>query len=154
MRINVRIYYRDPNSLEIMSALLLPTQNNLNNINAAPMDFEVQNIEPNRCLKFFGNTLINGMSNNSINNWQLWNGAVRNIMIFNTFLDENQLYNLFVQSIAKFYNWSDFGEYNIIKQINSNSYLGCVYAYNTKLINVLHTLLKSNTTDLSNIIFE
>ena len=80
--------------------------------------------------------------------------GVRNIMIINTFLSESQLINLYRQSIAKFYNWLEFGEYEIIKSINNNSYLGCVYANNTKSLNVLHTLLKGNTQDLSQVIFK
>lgn len=147
MRVNIRAYWKEKDTLS--STLLLPTIDNLSNNTIT--DFDIPEIDQTTNLNFFGYQYAN--STKIDYGWNLWNGKVRNMMIFDRFLTPSQLKNIFDKGITEFYDWAEFGEYEIIKQINKNSYLGSVYAYNTHNLNIEGNILTQNTNNLDGVIF-
>ena len=152
MRINISAYYRKKGSSTTENILLLPTLSNLTygRLN----EFDIPIIEDTTNLNFFGCKYANILNSvNPLDGWALWNGAARNIIIFNKFLNGNQLRNLYNKFIYEYYEWAEFGEYEVIKSINKNSYLGSLYAYNTKNLNIESCIFKQNIKTLNDITF-
>lgn len=152
MRINISAYYRKKGSSITENILLLPTLSNLTygRLN----EFDIPIIEDTTNLNFFGCKYANILNSvNPLDGWALWNGAARNIIIFNKFLNGNQLRNLYNKFIYEYYEWAEFGEYEVIKSINKNSYLGSLYAYNTKNLNIESCIFKQNIKTLNDITF-
>lgn len=153
MRINIRAYYREKGNDTTKNILLLPTQSNLNynKLN----EFEIPIIEETTNLNFFGCKYANILNSvNPLDGWALWNGAARNILVFNKFLAEAQLTNLYNKFIDEFYEWAEFGEFEVIKSLNENSYLGSLYAYNTKNLNIESCSFIQNIKNLNTIDFK
>lgn len=81
--------------------------------------------------------------------WSVWNGAIRNIIIFDKFLNNAELKNLYNKNIPLYYPWLDENELTIIRQLNNNSYFGSIYTKNMQTISVLNCILKQNTSTLN-----
>lgn len=153
MRINVRAVFRKKGENQIQSVLLLPTESNL--AHGTLNEFEIPLIEETTNLNFFGCKYANILNSvNPLDGWALWNGAARNIIMFNKFLSEAQLINLYSKLINEYYEWAEFGEYEVIKKLNQNSYLGSLYAYNTRNLNVEGCIFTQNIKTLNNIKFK
>ena len=151
MRINIRAYYKNADK-ETNGVLLLPTQDNItNNVDTS---FVIPVLENNSNLNFFASKLSPQATINNIDGWQLWNGYARNILMLNRFLSDYELKNLFNQGINEFYDWETFGEYEIIKQINTDSYLGSLYVYNTNNLNISGNKFKQNIKNLTAVSFD
>jgi hypothetical protein len=95
-------------------------------------------------------------------NWNLWNGSVRNVMIFRDDLSPNQEKSLFNGGVNQStkngdvpisYNWMEMGEYERIKQLNNSSYLGGLFVYNTNNFYVKQNKFSQNIPDLTKITF-
>ena len=141
MRVNVKVYYKQTNSTNVTSAVLLPTPNDLaNNILKA---IPVPTNNPSINLLFFGK------ANFEADEFDVWHGLLRNVLIFNEFLSDDQLTNLFNKGIKTYYDWLELGEYDVIKSITSDSSIGCTYVYNTDNLNVYDCQFKSQISALS-----
>lgn len=99
------------------------------------------------------NLLFFGKSDLEQQEFDVWHGYVRNVLVFNKLLNHQQLYNLFKYKLKTFYNWLQQGEFEIIKSINSNSCIGCSYVYNTDNLNVYDCSFKSSINSLKDITF-
>lgn len=153
MRINIRATFLDMNSdnTNPQTVLLLP---NADQIRAEQDNqFKKPDREINVNLDLFGVKRYNIASSNNMNGWSVWNGAVRNLMIFNGFLSTAKIINLFKKYIPEYYAWLDENEYDTIKQIDNNSYFGSVYCKNMHAISIVGSVLKQNTQTL-NLIFK
>ena len=93
MRINVRAFWNNKETNEITSALLLPTKDNIDSNTS--IDFNIPIYDTTTNINFFGCQFNANNGNSNNNGWKLWNGYARNILIFNKFLNKNQLLNLF-----------------------------------------------------------
>ena len=51
------------------------------------------------------NLLFFGKSDLEQQEFDVWHGYVRNVLVFNKLLNHQQLYNLFKYKLKTFYNW-------------------------------------------------
>jgi len=148
MRINIRATYINKNGQRsIHNDILLPTQNQLDN--NVDYQFTIPQKENDVNISLFGVKLANLISANNITGWSVWNGAVRNIMLFRKFLSQSEITNLFKEGIKKYYPWLEENEYVSLTQLDNNSYFGSVYCKNMHAISVLGSILKQNTQSLN-----
>lgn len=136
MRINVHAVYEDHvyNKGRVIYRLLAPSTKYdiVNDLTSIPVP-EVNNLT---------NLLIGAFQEydadilNQSDNWQLWNGGIRNLMLFNTFLTIDSMVNIFKAGVRKNYDWNEPGESRIIRNLTATSYLASVYAYNTSNLNI------------------
>lgn len=152
IRVNIRAtYVTKDDGKTVTTKLLLPTQDQLahdiktNHNN----QFNQPEREVSTNISFFGVKSANITNANNITGWSLWNGAVRNVILFRKFLSEHEITNLFNTTIRKYYPWLEENEYTLLTQLDNNSYFGSIYCKNMHTISVLGTILKQNTQTLN-----
>lgn len=151
IRVNIRATYVTKNNGEIVTQLLLPTHDQIDH--KISINHNNQFNQPGRevstNISFFGVKSANITNANNITGWSLWNGAVRNVILFRKFLSEPEITNLFNTTIKKYYPWLEENEYTILTQLDNNSYFGSIYCKNMHAISVLGTILQQNTQTLN-----
>lgn len=156
MRINMTVYWNpdgNVNSDPKSSLLLYPNMNTYksatsrtmeNDLVSAGYQFKNPIYSTTNVLRFFANQVTesnNSTETTSIFNFNFFAGYLRNMIMFNRFLDTNEIYSMFKQGPSTLaYDWYDTGEYEIISQLTSNNYFGTVYAHNVKQLNLINNI--------------
>lgn len=155
IRINIRACYSygSTDTTNINEVLLLPTADQLATTTSSDIHSKIEFTKPSKELEtnvnLFGVKRYNIAGINNMNGWSVWNGAIRNIMLFNKFLSSAELQNLYKEYTPKYYPWLDENESDIINQITNNSYFGSIYSKNMKALSVVGCTLKQNTQTLN-----
>lgn len=113
-----------------------------------PTIFSVPIIQPTTNLFIGGIKVENAVSAVPTAGYSLWNGALRNMILFNTFLTHDQMCNMYRKSIRNLYTWNLTDEYKNISRLKDKPYIGSVYTYNMNTITVKGCLLKQNIKQL------
>lgn len=153
MRINVHVVYRNKEG-KVIHRLLLPTRQNFIQQDTDVTSFNIPGIDPLKNVVIGGVKIWDVNSSTPTDGYALWNGRLRNILLLNTFLSHDQMCNMYINSIHTYYNWAEIGEYQIVSKIDKYSFLGSVYTYNTRNINVEGCILKQNIKTLEDIIID
>lgn len=152
MRVNIHAIYTDKNN-KIVHKILAPTYEDVYENNAEVTAFKIPDIDPIKNLIIGGVKLNSVISNVPTDGYALWNGKMRNLIILNTYLTHNQMCNYYRSSIQSEYIWAQSGQFNVINSIGDYSFLGSLYAYNTRNLNVQGCILKQNVKHLKDITF-
>ena len=115
--------------------------------------FNIPMIQPTTNLFIGGVKIQNVASAIPTDGYSLWNGGIRNMILFNTFLTHEQMCNLYRKSIHNLYTWNLMNEYDNILAFKQKPYIGSVYTYNSETITVKGCLLKQNIKQISSDIF-
>jgi hypothetical protein len=149
-KINITLDYWYKSGTEFIKSSLYPWEGGLNEQIYIPKEFT----EPWSNVFLFGypfRATTTETASRPIVNWELWNGYARNVLIFKGCLSDGQLQNLAKNGVARYYNWMEVGEYDKIKSLNSSSYLGTLFAYNTNNLNLNCNEFKQNISDLGSL---
>lgn len=155
MRVNVSFYHTDnnnnincikciPNQTTVNKAkcvtspdnILSTFTNELYEFNSLPDTIYNQD---NYAVRFFGQRIKNASEEgDSVGNWQYFTGNVRNLMCFNRLLTGKEISALILTGIEISYEWTDPFEKEIVKNIDTNSYIGALGISNSNKINLVN----------------
>ncbi len=144
MRVNMSIYWANTENgiptteSTITSALLLPSDATYqsdslteDSLIAAGYEFKQPEYNNDNIVKLFANQINQISDVDTIFNWDMFSGYIRNIMFFNKFLTIKEINGIFNSGPGvNTYDWYELGESDIMNNINTSSYIGSIYAFN------------------------
>jgi hypothetical protein len=141
MRVNISVYYTAEmkvNEFGITSACLLPTNSLLNSIKTTEFSHETNSFtipqSPFNPLYFASCPFLN--SNTKMIDWYDFNGAMRNILVFDTILTNDELIQLYKRGVCNRYLWNESNEKLALYEIQKNKTLSILNVESVQDLNI------------------
>jgi hypothetical protein len=104
--------------------------------------YQFQALKPPYNPLYFGTCPVQEGFSDNIKNWYSWNGGIRNIMLFDKFLNDAEIETLYKSGIRERYNWNFNGENLELKEVSTDKILS-ISKFNN-LSNMTVTYCKSS----------